>query len=97
MQGGHELVHEFGHQVDVGLVSSGRRVEQLCGEFWSQSWSRLVTNGLTDECEGLSASGDADDEAGHAGAAQVDPPSLGQEDHALAVGPNDVIHLIVTN
>ena len=30
VQGGDELVHQLGHQVDVGLVPAGGRVEQLC-------------------------------------------------------------------
>ena len=29
VEGGHELVHQLGHQVDVGLVAASGRVEKL--------------------------------------------------------------------
>ena len=54
----------------------------------------MVIIPLTDECESLCARGDGDDERGDGGAAQVHPPALGQQDHALAVGPDDVVHLV---
>ena len=32
VQRGHELVHQLGHQIDVGLVPARGRVEQFCNE-----------------------------------------------------------------
>ena len=41
----------------------------------------------------LSGRSDGDHEAGHGGAGEVDSPPLSQEDHPLAAGPDDVVHL----
>ena len=53
----------------------------------------VILREFTDECEGLRACGDGDDEAGDGGAAEVDPAPLGQQHHPLPVRPDDVVHL----
>lgn len=52
---------------------------------------------LTDEGQRLRARGDGHDEAGDGRAAEVDPPSLGQQHHPLAVRPDDVVDLKRSN
>ena len=41
----------------------------------------------------LSGRSDGDHKAWHGGAGEVDSPPLSQEDHPLAAGPDDVVHL----
>jgi hypothetical protein len=48
---------------------------------------------LTNEGQSLGASGDGDDEGGHRGAAEVYAPALGQQHHAFAIRPDNMINL----
>ena len=48
---------------------------------------------LETRCVYLRGRRNADDERWDAGAAEVEQPALGQQDHALAVRPDDVVHL----